>query len=82
MSDPEPKYIEVESIKVIHLEPGDLLILEYPGVLSDSAHQRIKHVVSEFAPMLMGRIIILEQGLTAKVLRTGEEDEQHKKENR
>ena len=75
MSDPEPKYIEVESIKIIHLEPGDLLFLEYPGVLSDHAQERIKTSISKFAPILVGRIIILEEGMTAKVLRTGETDE-------
>jgi hypothetical protein len=72
MNDTEPKYIEVESIKVIHLEPGDYLILEHPRVLSNAAYKNLLETVSEKFPILKGRIMILEEGMTAKVLRTGE----------
>lgn len=69
MSEPEVKYIEVESIKVIHLEPGDYLFLKHPARLSARDLENIRSTVAKDMPEIAGRVMILEEGMDIGVIR-------------
>lgn len=65
-----PERILVEKIKVLNLDDGDILCVLNPGVLNDQAYERLKESINEHLPQLKGRVLIFEQGIDLKVIRS------------
>lgn len=62
---PETELEIVERLKVAKLEPGDVLVLEYPGILTIERANTIKHYVES---VFEGhRCVVLQGGMTLKV---------------
>ena len=62
---------EIETIKRIRLNPGDILVLKTSKVLSEEAYHYIKHSVQDVVSKEVGfdvQAIILEEGLDIEVL--------------
>ena len=65
--------IEVESLQVVHLEPGDCLLLKFTGHLSESAMRNIKEMILKALPQLgdLNKVIVLDESAEAVgVIRT------------
>ena len=60
--------IVLEHLSVLHVEPGDVLVLRYPGILSDDAihhlHESFRNVFGEGM-----KVIVLDQGMELSVAR-------------
>ena len=61
---------EVQSVEVARVGPTDVLVLECPGQLSQSAHARIKETLDSIWP---GRkAVVLEHGAHFRIVREGD----------
>ena len=69
----KPKLIDlVQEIKILKLEPGDIVVLKYPGVLKKEIAERIMAHVNEIINEIIkekNRTMILEDGMDLDVLR-------------
>lgn len=57
--------------RVSELQPGDTIIMKYPGRLSEFATDRLKKSIGE----IIGkdhRVIVLEEGMDLEIVRKGE----------
>lgn len=60
----------VDRVKVMDLKPTDVLVIEYPGVLSQECANQIKrHIETVFDGR---RCVVLSEGATLKVASTAE----------
>jgi DNA-binding Xre family transcriptional regulator len=62
----------VQTIQVLSIKPGDVLVLNSPCTLSEAAYDRIKATYeSELADMGCAKVVLLEGGMEMSVLRQG-----------
>lgn len=60
--------LALEQIKTLQWQPGDILVIESPRVLSRKSFEKIKAAL-EWALPDGAQVLILEDGLTIKVVR-------------
>lgn len=58
----------VEKIKILQVQPGDIVVFQHPGILSGIAHENIRAILREILPDNV-QILILEEGADIKLLR-------------
>lgn len=62
---------EIETIKRLRLNPGDIVVLKYPGTLSNDAYGRIIETAQEAISQAVGfevKAILLEEGLDIDIM--------------
>ena len=61
MSKRKIKYIEVESLKLIRLQPGDFLVFEAPDRLARDVTEAIRNEMARILPGI--KVLILDSGM-------------------
>ena len=65
----------LQSMQRLDIKDGDIIALRYPGVLSETAHERLKttfqKVIKDFGYDV--KILVLEEGLEIETLRKDEQ---------
>ena len=62
---------QIESIKVARLQPGDVLVLKCPRVISKDAGARMVELATQLLPPGV-KALVLDGGMDAEVLRGAE----------
>ena len=60
----------VEKIKALDLKSGDIVLVRYPGSLSERACGNIRESLSRELDVNANKILILEEGMDIKLIRT------------
>lgn len=66
----DTKTIEIESLKVLQLQPNDVLVLTCETLMSDSEK---KNVSTRLAKLFPNKILILDSGVDIAVIRKANE---------
>jgi hypothetical protein len=75
MDEPKNPFEDIQSIVAYRAQPGDVLFMLHPRVLSEVARERIREGIRAASPgtALEGvRVIVLEEGMRPEVLRAPE----------
>ena len=65
--------IFIDKVKHLTLNDGDVLVLEYPGIFTEMAVERLRREVEEFIHGHMGKnvkAVVFEEGLTLSAVLT------------
>lgn len=71
MSIEESLEAPIESIRILHIEPGDVLVLEHPSKLGRDYSQRLRDRIAEILKdngYIDFKIIVLEEGMRVSAL--------------
>jgi hypothetical protein len=60
--------MEIEDIKRLNVQPGDVLVLRYAGLLHPDGRERLSAMMKNIFGPLDVKTVILDQGMTIDVI--------------
>lgn len=60
--------IDIEDIKRLRLEPGDMLVMQCKGVISHEQGNRLREMLVRYAPSIADRVMIIDNQISLAVV--------------